>query len=90
MVWGLIAALLGKEGQEPSTKSKQVMEESWATFFEGCGFEYVGEGFNVQLKNPFWLLLLPIIGTLSAVASEFGLMALTKQDEREAEKVPER
>jgi hypothetical protein len=91
MFWSLIAALLGKEGQEPSAKSKQIMEESWAKFFEACGFEYVGEGFHVQLKNPFWLLLLPIVGTLAAVASEFGLTALMtpKQDEREAEKTPE-
>jgi len=83
--WGTITSVLGREGQQPSPKTKAIMEESWGKFFEACGVEFVGEGFNVKLRNPLWLLLLPVVGTLAAVASEFGLSAMLVKPHADAQ-----
>lgn len=76
IVWSILCALLGKADEQPSSSALKKMREGWETFFKACGVEYVGDGFNVKLSSPFWLLLVPVVATLAAVAGEFGLLAL--------------
>ena len=92
IVWALIASLLGREGEQASPAAMKTMTEGWKSFFDGCGVEYVGEGLSMKLRSPFWLLLIPVVATLAAVASEFGLSSLMeakRQEQRAAETVPE-
>lgn len=64
------------------------MREGWETFFEACGLEYVGEGLHAKLTNPLWLLLVPVVATLAAIASEFGLISLFEKKIEEKAKAP--
>lgn len=65
--WQLICGLLGKEPEKPSDESHKQMKAAWSTFFKACGVQYVGQGFNLRLSNPLWLILIPIVGTISAL-----------------------
>src|SRR6185437_5141581 len=67
IVWGLIMAAMGREGEKPSSESMKTMQDGWNTFFKACGVEYVGEGINVKLRSVWWLLLVPIVSTLAAI-----------------------
>lgn len=92
IVWALITSLLGREGEQASPAAMKTMTEGWKSFFDGCGVEYVGEGLHMKLKSPLWLLLIPVVATLAAVASEFGLSSIMdagKKPQRPAEAVPE-
>lgn len=92
IVWALITSLLGREGEQASPAAMKTMTEGWKSFFDGCGVEYVGEGLHMKLKSPLWLLLIPVVATLAAVASELGLSSIMdagKKPQRPAQAVPE-
>lgn len=75
--WILLTKLVGKpDAEAPSEKAQSKMRKGWQTFFKVCGVKYVGKGFNVELKNPLWILLIPIVATVSALMADFGLQEI--------------
>lgn len=76
IIWQVIMQAMGRGEEQPSASALKQMKAGWETFFEACGVEYVGEGFHMRLKSPLWLILIPVVATLGAVASELGLGAL--------------
>lgn len=91
IVWSIISTLMGREGERPSPESLKTMEAGWATFFKACGVEYIGEGLNLKLRSSFWLLLVPVVATLTAIVSEFNLASLLipKTEHRKPEQTTE-
>lgn len=78
--WILLTTLMRKpDAEAPSEKAQAKMRKGWQTFFKACGVKYVGKGFNIELKNPLWILLIPIVATVSALMADFGLNEIFKQ-----------
>lgn len=89
-MWSIICTLTGKPDEPPSEKSMKKMELGWKKFFKAFGLEYVGEGMNIKLRSPLWLILMPLTATLAAFAAEFGLVTLFKKEGETPAKIDEK